>query len=89
MNAFLGCSPVYSYLSCKWVCLVLQTMRGVCLGVLCIPRGHGWFCPTELLSVLLFPFFRSHENFLCSKTVPCLCFLLFVSIPCVSVASAG
>lgn len=65
-NAFLGCSPVYSYLSCKWVCLDLQAVWGVCLYFLCLPSRHGMVLPDRVALSPVF-FLHSQESFLCSR----------------------
>lgn len=88
-NAFLGYSPVYSYLSCKWVCLDLQAVWGVCLYFLCFPSRHGVVLPNR---VALSPasFLHSQESFLCSRTALPLVFVFssFFSLV-ISIATAG
>lgn len=76
-NSFLGYSAVYSYLSCAWVCLVLQTLQ-ICLHV--VPPEQPWdgsaerSCSPQPLSFLVLP---RELSVLQNCSVPCLCFLLF------------
>lgn len=62
-NVFLGYSPVYSYLSCKWVC---------------VDCGHAsqadMLCLTEL--IFLQPLSFTPKSFLCSRTALPLLFVL-------------
>lgn len=75
-NSFLGYSAVYSYLSCAWVCLVLQTLQ-ICLHV--VPPEQPWdgsaerSCSPQPLSFLVLP---RELSVLQNCSVPCLCFLL-------------
>lgn len=48
-NAFLGYSPVYSYLSYKWVRLDLQAVWGAFLYFLCPPSRRGMILPNRVV----------------------------------------